>query len=71
MILSCFQLIGYNKAATLQVFIGSDVDRVLPHMFYQACKVCGKNSTPCSEEKSEGTIVIELQFEPAKNMIVT
>ncbi|KAF4519089.1 hypothetical protein B566_EDAN001681 [Ephemera danica] len=64
-------LSGYDKPARLQVFIGSDVERVSPHMFYQACKVCGKNSTPCTEQKVEGTVVIELQFDPAKKMIVT
>lgn len=40
-------------------------------MFYQACKVSGKNSTPCSEKKVDGTIVIELQLDPAKEMIAT
>ncbi|XP_065164436.1 uncharacterized protein NFAT isoform X3 [Atheta coriaria] len=62
------QLVGYNKPATLQVFIGSDQGKVAPHMFYQACKVSGKNSTPCNEKTIDGTIVIELQLEPGKDM---
>lgn len=65
------QLVGYNKPATLQVFIGTDVGRVAPHMFYQACRVSGKNSTPCTERKIDGTIVIEVDFDPAKDMIIT
>lgn len=53
------------------MFIGTDCGKVSPHMFYQACRVSGKNSTPCSETKLEGTIVIELQLEPSKDMMVT
>ncbi|KAJ8952277.1 hypothetical protein NQ318_007445 [Aromia moschata] len=65
------QLTGYYKPATLQVFIGTDVGKVSPHMFYQACKVSGKNSTPCLEKKVDGTCVIELQLDPAKEMSAT
>ncbi|KAK9687486.1 Rel homology dimerization domain [Popillia japonica] len=62
---------GYNKAVTLQVFIGTDMGKVTPHMFYQACRVSGKNSTPCTERKIDGTIVIELIMDPAKDMTAT
>ncbi|XP_031351413.1 nuclear factor of activated T-cells 5-like isoform X3 [Photinus pyralis] len=65
------QLVGYQKPATLQVFIGTDVGKPSPHMFYQACRVSGKNSTPCTEKKLEGTVVIELQLDPSKDMIGT
>nr|CAI5863768.1 unnamed protein product [Callosobruchus analis] len=65
------QLTGYHKPTTLQVFIGTDVGKVSPHMFYQACKVSGKNSTPCLERKIDGTCVIELQLEPSKDMSAT
>ncbi|XP_044726723.1 nuclear factor of activated T-cells 5 isoform X2 [Chrysoperla carnea] len=65
------KLIGYDKPATLQVFIGTDMGRVAPHMFYQACRVSGKNSTPCVEKKIEGTIVIEVELDPTKEMMVT
>jgi nuclear factor of activated T-cells 5 len=40
-------------------------------MFYQACKVSGKNSTPCVEKKVDGTCVIELQLDPSKEMSAT
>lgn len=40
-------------------------------MFYQACKVSGKNSTPCTERKIDGTIVIEVELNPSKEMTVT
>ncbi|XP_025829828.1 uncharacterized protein LOC108738118 isoform X2 [Agrilus planipennis] len=65
------QLNGYDKPATLQVFIGTDVGKATPHMFYQACRVSGKNSTPCIERKIEGTVVIELQLDPSKEMVAT
>lgn len=53
-----------------QVFIGNDVGRVSPHIFYQACKVSGKNSTPCYETKTEGTMVIEIELKPENDMTV-
>ncbi|KRT85342.1 hypothetical protein AMK59_1085 [Oryctes borbonicus] len=65
------KLSGYNKPVTLQVFIGTDMGKVTPHMFYQACRVSGKNSTPCTERKVDGTIVIELLMDPAKDMTAT
>ncbi|KAG7207554.1 hypothetical protein KM043_009181 [Ampulex compressa] len=65
------RLIGYDKPSTLQVFIGTDLGRVAPHMFYQACRVSGKNSTPCIERKIDGTIVIEVDMDPSKDMLVT
>ncbi|XP_046398009.1 uncharacterized protein LOC124164851 isoform X2 [Ischnura elegans] len=65
------KLVGYNGPAKLQVFIGTDLGRVAPHMFYQACRVSGKNSTPCSELKVDGTILIEVEFDPAKDMVIT
>uniref|UniRef100_A0A1A9X1E9 Nuclear factor of activated T-cells 5 n=1 Tax=Glossina brevipalpis TaxID=37001 RepID=A0A1A9X1E9_9MUSC len=65
------RLIGYNKLAVLQVFIGTDIGRVAPHMFYQACKVAGKNSTQCNEKKVDGTVVIEIDFKPEQDMTIT
>ncbi|XP_076242579.1 nuclear factor of activated T cells 3 isoform X2 [Calliopsis andreniformis] len=65
------RLVGYDKPTTLQVFIGTDLGRVAPHMFYQACRVSGKNSTPCVERKIDGTIVIEVDMDPTKDMMVT
>lgn len=65
------KLVGYNKPTTLQIFIGTDLGRVTPHMFYQACKVSGKNSTPCTEKKIEGTILIEIDLKPDSEMTAT
>lgn len=53
------------------MFIGTDMGRVAPHMFYQACKVSGKNSTPCNEKKLEGTMVIEVDLKSDNEMTVT
>lgn len=65
------QLLNYYQPATLQVYIGTDTGRISPHIFYQACKVSGKNSTPCTETKIEGTCVIEMQLDPSKDMRAT
>lgn len=61
----------FHFVSFFKVFIGTDVGKVSPHMFYQACKVSGKNSTPCLEKKIDGTCVIELQLDPAKDMSAT
>lgn len=65
------KLTGYARAAVLEIFIGTDIGRVAPHMFYQACKVSGKNSTACVEKKHEGTIVIEIELKPETEWQVT
>lgn len=65
------KLVGYDKPATIQVFIGTDQGRLVPHMFYQACQVSGKNSTPCVEKKVDGTVIIEIEALPEKDMTVT
>lgn len=65
------KLVGYeHKTAKLEVFIGTDVGRLTPHMFYQACKVSGKNSTPCNEHKVNGTMVIDIDMTQENNMTV-
>lgn len=40
-------------------------------MFYQACKVSGKNSTPCVERKQDGTMLIEIDLKSENDMMVT
>lgn len=65
------RMVGYNKPTVLQVFIGTDIGRVAPHMFYQACKVAGKNSTQCNEKKVDGTMIIEIDFKPESDMTIT
>ncbi|KAK9511055.1 hypothetical protein O3M35_005702 [Rhynocoris fuscipes] len=65
------KLSGYKKATTLEVYIGTDQGRVAPHMFYQACRVSGKNSTPCVEKKVDGTVLIEIELDPSKDMTAT
>ena len=55
---------GGGKRATLQVFVGNDQGDPIPHIYYQACRVAGKNSTPCQEVKKEGTDVILIEMDP-------
>ncbi|XP_033014731.1 nuclear factor of activated T-cells 5 isoform X3 [Lacerta agilis] len=62
------KLEGHNEAVTLQVFVGNDSGRVKPHGFYQACRVTGRNTTPCKEVDIEGTTVIEVGLDPNNNM---
>nr|AIU40987.1 NFAT protein [Pinctada fucata] len=62
------QLSGDVDYATLQVFVGNDTGRVKPHGFYQACKVSGKNSTPCKEKEVDGTMVIEMELSAMNDM---
>lgn len=64
----CVKLFGHNDDATLQVFIGNDTGRVRPHGFYQACKVCGKNATMCTEKEIDGTNVIDIDLRPVNDM---
>ncbi|RXM27271.1 Nuclear factor of activated T-cells 5 [Acipenser ruthenus] len=62
------KLEGVSETVVLQIFVGSDSGRVKPHGFYQACRVTGRNTTPCKEVDIEGTTVIEVCLEPANNM---
>lgn len=62
------KLDGHNEPVTLQVFVGNDSGRVKPHGFYQACRVTGRNTTPCKEVDIEGTTVIEVGLDPSNNM---
>ncbi|MGH0120314.1 UNVERIFIED_CONTAM: hypothetical protein FKN15_057216 [Acipenser sinensis] len=59
---------GVSETVVLQIFVGSDSGRIKPHGFYQACRVTGRNTTPCKEVDIEGTTVIEVCLEPANNM---
>lgn len=40
-----------------------------PHPFYQACKVSGKNSTPCIEKDIDSTTTIEIELSSTNNLI--
>eukprot|EP00079_Xenopus_tropicalis_P015674 XP_004913671.1 PREDICTED: nuclear factor of activated T-cells 5 isoform X3 [Xenopus tropicalis] len=62
------KLEGHNESVVLQVFVGNDSGRVKPHGFYQACRVTGRNTTPCKEVDIEGTTVIEVMLDPSNMM---
>ncbi|KAM4018772.1 nuclear factor of activated T-cells 5 [Anomaloglossus baeobatrachus] len=62
------KLEGHNEPVVLQVFVGNDSGRVKPHGFYQACRVTGRNTTPCKEVDIEGTTVIEVMLDPSNGM---
>ncbi|XP_053305481.1 nuclear factor of activated T-cells 5 isoform X2 [Spea bombifrons] len=62
------KLEGHSEPVVLQVFVGNDSGRVKPHGFYQACRVTGRNTTPCKEVDIEGTTVIEVMLDPSNLM---
>jgi len=64
------KLEGCRKTVKIQIFIGNDVGKVSPHMFYQVCRVTGKNSNPCEEKKIDGTDLIEITSEPQNDMAI-
>jgi len=64
------KLDGYRRPTKIQIFIGNDNGKVQPHMFYQVCKVTGKNSNPCDERKIDGTDIIEISSEPHNDMTI-
>jgi len=59
---------GCRKQTRIQIFIGNESGKVVPHMFYQVCKVAGKNSHPCEEKTLDGTDVIEMAAKPHNDM---
>ncbi|XP_071508795.1 uncharacterized protein [Diadema antillarum] len=59
------QLEGVNQPVMLQVFVGIDQGKIRPHGYYQACKVTGRNTTPCEENDIDGTTVLEVPWEPS------
>ncbi|RWS29860.1 nuclear factor of activated T-cells 5-like protein [Leptotrombidium deliense] len=63
------KLFGYSESTVrLQCFIGHDKHIGTPHLFYQASKITGKNSTRCHTSKVDGTTVISLDLHPEHNM---
>jgi len=64
------KLEGCRRPVKIQIFIGNDVGKVSPHMFYQVCRVTGKNSNPCEEKKIDGTDIIEITSELQTDMTI-
>ncbi|CAE1301827.1 NFAT5 [Acanthosepion pharaonis] len=65
------QLYGPVQTALLQVFVGTDTGKVKPHPFYQACKVSGKNSTPCTERDIDSTTTIEIELSSTNDLMAS
>lgn len=66
------QLIGFEPSENLllEVFVGAENGKpVKPHGFYQACKVTGRNTTPCDEIEIEGTKVIQIPFQSGEPVL--
>ena len=66
------KLCGFNKEPIkIQCFIGHEKQIGAPHLFYQASKITGKNSTRCSSTKIDGTTVIAMDATPENDMQIT
>ena len=52
----------------IQCFIGHDKHIGTPHLFYQASRIAGKNSTNCQLKKVDGTSIILMEATPSNNM---
>lgn len=66
------KLVGFNSyPVKLIAFIGHDTNVGLPHLFYQASEISGKNLTKCSTERVEGTTVLIMEMRPENDMKVT
>jgi len=62
---------GYNKPAVLEIFIGSETGKPLPHLFYQVCRVAGKSPSSSKQVRRDGTNYLQLQSEQRRgNMFV-
>lgn len=59
-----------KQPVKIQCFIGHDRQIGTPHLFYQASKIAGKNSTSCTVKRTEGTSVITMDASPSNNMEV-
>lgn len=65
------KLCGYTRQPVkISCFIGHDKYIGTPHLFYQASKIAGKNSTTCYLKKVDGTSMITMEASPANNMEV-
>ncbi|CAG2099995.1 unnamed protein product [Medioppia subpectinata] len=66
------KLCGYSKSCVqIQCFIGHDKQLGSSHLFYQASKISGKNSTRCKIKRVDGTSVIIMEASPHNDMQVT
>ena len=56
---------GYVGKASLHIFVVSSENinqsqLLRPHGFYQACKVSGRNTSPCEEIDCDGTMILSM-----------
>ncbi|CAG2163445.1 unnamed protein product [Oppiella nova] len=66
------KLCGYTKSnVKIQCFIGHDKQLGSSHLFYQASKISGKNSTRCTTKRVDGTTLIVMEANPHNDMQVT
>uniref|UniRef100_UPI00358E61AF uncharacterized protein n=1 Tax=Myxine glutinosa TaxID=7769 RepID=UPI00358E61AF len=58
------ELLGHGRPVLLDVFVGSDCERVQPHPAYQACCVTGRGVISCKESSVEGTTLLNFPLLP-------
>ncbi|GAU90136.1 hypothetical protein RvY_02600 [Ramazzottius varieornatus] len=64
------QLKGIEHASILQIFVATESGKVRPHPLYRACKVGGKNSTPCRDRTIQNINVLEMDIKPENDGFV-
>lgn len=64
------KLYGYTGPLVLRLecYIGHDKQLGEPHLFYQASKISGKNSTRCSTSRTDGVTVVSIELDPENEM---
>ncbi|KAI1295513.1 Nuclear factor of activated T-cells 5 [Halotydeus destructor] len=60
-----------KNALKVHCFIGHDKQLGVPHLFYQASKISGKNSTRCTTDSVDGVTMVIVELEPENDMQVT
>ncbi|CBY10562.1 unnamed protein product [Oikopleura dioica] len=70
------QLLGYNESSVdVYIFVCNDKGSPKPHLYFSACKIASRTSTPCDETELtiEGirTRAIKITLYPKDNMIGT
>jgi nuclear factor of activated T-cells 5 len=65
-----FKLIGYNQSTVdVIIYVANEKGLTKPHVFFRACKIASRNSTPCEEVLFENTKAIKIKLHPKDDMV--
>ena len=60
---------GTAKPAKLQIFVGTESGKPVPHLFYQVCRVAGKSSDTCKETRVNGVNILDLSSDHRRGTV--